>query len=297
MILIVPDPINVRPTSVNNLGKRPADRVIDPEVKAWPARSFVPESAPLYKGFPRKSKIEVKATAMVSTQGLYFDGDRLDPFAVEMGSDVRFIASESEWDDLTLKWSPYVSSQIDWFWEGVIGDEPILNDYQYQIGKEVFNQQVLSFDSAFLNSSFNDDADDAASYTVGMAIAPREQTIQLFSQTSSGLNIMLDRGRMVCSWRGQTRDLGYPYRAAINNFVFVLVSVDASAATFYIAWSPSKTFSLQIRDSNINVSDMIFTIGATGSEFDLAEWNLWARPLTKDEINEAVADLTSIYGE
>lgn len=292
-----PQPIPL-PTIVKTVvNRRPAEKIVDTNVRPWPVRAFRPEDAPLYRGFPLKSKIPITATTLVSSQGQYFSGDRPDPYSVDLGSTVRFIASDTDWDNIGLIWYPYVSGQIDWKWLGASGTQPILNDYTYQVGREVFNQVVLSFDDQQLDSQFNSDLDDALAFTLALALVPREDLTPVITAPSSGLNMNIFPGGMNCSWRGQTRQIQHPFRGVLNNFAFLIVSVSPPIADFYLAWNPAKVFTTQINSGSTATSDMIFTLGGVGSTFDLAEWNLWDSALDRSDVIAAIGDLTSIYGD
>jgi hypothetical protein len=136
-------------------------------------------------------KWDVSGQFTVSAIGRFL-GDREDPTAVDVGSQIRWIASEN-FDDLYHRWYPTDSGLAEnYWWESSDDYTPVVHpNYTYYIGKEEFQRAAVTFDeesSSHMWSSFyqGTSASETLTIMIVMSLNPITLKQSYYSVIDSG---------------------------------------------------------------------------------------------------------------
>lgn len=166
-------------SSVESTVRTIARLAIRPGTRVWPdvpipfsTRSFIPDDAVVVNGWPTVPEVWVHTNSLVSWDGSHYDSTRPDPFSVPVIGDVRFIASDANYNPISGIWSPYYSQLIDYTMLANIASPPLLNNLSYLVGKEMITTGVFQFvPGARMDSKFNSGFDQTQN--VGVAAVMR----------------------------------------------------------------------------------------------------------------------------
>lgn len=144
---LIPEPISFAFVPSLDILVEPSNPV-DPNLVVVPYNmaSYILDDFRVQNGWPVEvPPYDVRQVALVSATGDVLS-NRQSPASVKTEADVRWVASNLSWDDVTFAWRPEDGPYPSYVWRSSVEYAPVyVNDYTYRVGKELITLNGLNF--------------------------------------------------------------------------------------------------------------------------------------------------------
>lgn len=319
------DPVEVRTPVVRGDISAKAHRLPPPDIDIIPLRlvAYDIDSYRMKKGWPQQvPEIDVRARSVISLEGLKA-AYRLDPYSMETGADVRWIAHPDYYDQADLIWRAHQDTYGGFQWVTSPDYAPTLEEeYTYQAGNELLTRTCLNFDSGNRDHFWgNFGSTNVSGFTFGLVVSLRSpegksmgllcpgQATPLLDEfdepmESKNAALMLSGHTLTVSMdAGRDRDVieigGWMSKQAP---LFIFMVVHPPGGEIYVAQGSRTQRVETFNAGEPGTFDLNYVLGRTnGSVLETAdmavfEVNFYANSLDRNEISNEVSTLSSIYG-
>ena len=251
--------------------------------------SLIPDDFALCNGVPGVPTIWVEAETLVSVEGTHYT-ERVSILDLFPNAYVRFIAGEDTWDPIAFAWDPYVSQAITRYQlDGDPGSSPIVSNFEYQVGKEQFSVDSLSFgEDDVLTSDFNGGADDSITLTLAMAVSLKSTGSSLITFLD-GANIRVVPSGLYCTIDGSHFRVRIPPGPLAHDVIYIVLDLNPPLVTVTAGYSPTKMFQ---GSGPLNDRTTSFTFTLTG-HMELLALDMW---IDSPELIHIVGGYASVFG-
>jgi hypothetical protein len=302
---------DMKPIVIRHPGRRPEADLIP-----FHTTSITAEDTPILKGIPTKVPLWVRCTPVLSSEGEFISSARLGPTEIDLGSDVRFIATPETNDATTGTWSPYVAGIGNYFMtQPVFAQRPVYEELSYISGREIINNGSYRISGGTrFQCRFNDGLDAPSEFTMAIVLAPnpQDEAYPILDwwhaappEARERLSLWLgDRLDFRWAGTGGSVDPIAPLNKARPMYIVVTMRTDELSVTVahsarhaYTTVKPSPVGSIFQRTRfQIGGSDLVTMTDENEADFNLLEVDYWARSMPPSEITTTIAQLSSVYG-
>ena len=260
---------------------------------------------------------DIRIDCLVTGDGAVLT-ERTDPMALVTTADLRWVADDAYYDQITGQWAAIQGSAV---WEGAPENLPTLvNDYEYTIGDERFNNMKgLNFDSDthdYLSINLDLIMGGTSGYTVIMVVSPNS----IYGNNTDVIENALwgpqdtDGAWVDFTLRDQsvfmtTESLPTQQGVAIGNALsaeapyYLVLVVQRPMTTLYAASGPGNVASkpLAAGQSETPLSTR-FWLGnspapaCATTDMMLLDLSIYGNPLLQGDVVNEIATLSSVYG-
>jgi hypothetical protein len=309
---------------------------IDPNMVVIPYNmaSYILDEFRVKNGWPVEvPPYDVRQKTLISTDGTVIS-NRQSPATVQTGADVRWVATELSWDDVTLTWRPEDGPYPSYVWSSSVEFAPVyINDYTYRVGKELLTVNGLNFSgdnhqhlwsnftggfgsaagftlifALSLQSRFgldNTDVDYAGIFGAGHATPPGAGDTFAEDVTGGQTNLQM-RGRYL--WVNSNQ-MAYQQLFPINLALtrsqpsYLAVVVNPPYTKVFMGFGTSTMQVAQVQTGPLpEANHLDWVIGrATGdlvhcADMTLFDLGLYVNPLSDDDVLSEISKLSQAYG-
>lgn len=280
------------------------------------------------RGWPvEPPRIDVKIESHVSVTGIIVQ-ERPGPLDLQTGATIRWVADPDYFDAITGEWSAVTGAEYGFLWRSLPQFQPTLvPDVPYYVGKELFRADGISFNAdarqhmfanlgamggstgytilaaMVLNSSYGTNAQREK---VGLW-APGGAPIDLdedWEETETGPEVLIENGMLTVRPQLTGGGQGLATRDAngASRVVYIAAVVGHPLSTVYVSFGPSHIDyqSLYMGEAaepsrNVALGRSKGSLAHT-ADMTIMDLNVYAEPLTFNEMKEKIAILSQTYG-
>ena len=249
-----------------------------------------------WRGFPKSPTFRVMADTLCSTTGEFLSGNRDYPDQVDLGTDLRFFASDFT-DEKRLPST--LGSDFAWDFQGYDAVSKV--EASYRIGKEIFVFDAVSIEQGgWLDSDWP--VSDLTSMTVSMVVIFRPPMGYTVLSGGGDPEWAIDANIYLKALFGianTTSRIGIS--AGSTTPFYVTVTITPPIITCYYSTGPGHTQSFSVRTADTSVINTMMSIGKRSgvdplATMEILEMSIDTHARTRAEVEDLIATYGSVYG-